>query len=334
MKIVDFMQERGIVYDDVKENSKALGRKPTPVRFNRNFAYIIAIYMEGVYTSIGIVNILGDVIFSREIEIANAEQFIQKDFYNYIDSTILQSAVEREKLIGIGIALPVAVDYAGKKVLRAPLFRETHLEDLPIILERLGTLYSLPVFVENDVNSAAYGEYRQIYSESTDNLIYISLGSGVGSGIILNKEIWKGQNSSAGEIGYMIFEKNRSFPQDGPGWLESKINFTALQESFNTNIQNIIPKQTKQKIARYFAKYLSLSILNMYVVLDIQTVVLGGKLTEYLSDVLIDEVYREMRAISSLMPQLVYGSLKKPGFSGLSYLITDKLMDQILTVSS
>lgn len=331
LKIMEYLWQRGIIYYDSKEQTNVIGRKPVPVRFNGNYAYIVAIYMEGRYASIGIVNAAGDVIVSREIEVLDAEIFIKKDLYTYIDSIIAEGVVDKTKLISIGLAIPAAIDPRSKKAMRAPFFYKTKLAALDEIILELGSYYSLPVFVENDINAAAYGEYRSLYSENIRDIIYISLGSGVGGGLILNGAIWRGQNVSAGEFGYMIFDRYSVASQDGLGWLERKINISALQNLFEMDMKKNIQKPLAQKMVRYLSKYISLAILNITAVLDIQTVVLGGITTNYLSDYLIDKIYLEMKAVSEYVPELVYGKLGKPGFAGLSYITVDNLLDKILT---
>jgi predicted NBD/HSP70 family sugar kinase len=330
LKIMEHLKKMDIVYYDKKEPISSIGRKPIPVRFNRNHACIIAICMEGMYTSIGIVNIMGDVILSKEIKVLDVERFIQTEFYSYVDSIIDESAIDKDKLIGIGLALPAAIDPQNKKVVRAPLFHETRLAALNEIMEELSSRYSLPVFVENDVNAAAFGEYRYIYSEHTRDIIYISLGSGVGGGLILNGEIWRGQNASAGEFGYMVFERESSLPLKEFGWLESKVNINVLQELFQIDMRNSIQKPLGKRVARYLSRYISLAILNISAVLDIQTVVLGGILTKYMSNYLVDGLYREMKTVSEYIPELVYGKLEKPALAGLSCIVSDKLLDRFL----
>jgi predicted NBD/HSP70 family sugar kinase len=336
IKIAEYLAARNIISYDPSESVSMPGRKPTPLRFNGDFVYIIAIHMEGFYTSLGIVNAVGEVVLSRDLKVSDTEHFFQEDFYAQIDSIIVSSGIDRKRLIGIGVAIPAAVDPVSRQVYRAPLFHDTHLANLESILAELSSRYSLPVFVENDVNAAACGEYRRVYSELTDALVYISLGSGLGGGLILNRKLWKGQNASAGEVGYMLFDPPRQNatpgrPQnEGLGWLESKINVTALKDKFDFDIQAPPDRQKGIKIARYLARYLALSVLNIYAVLDIKTVVLGGILAEYLSGCLIDEVYREMKRTSAYIPELVTGKLKKPGFAGLSSIIMDELLDEIL----
>jgi predicted NBD/HSP70 family sugar kinase len=337
IKIAEYFAARNIISYDPSESVSMPGRKPTPLRFNGDFVYIIAIYMEGFYTSLGIVNAAGDVVLSRDLKVSDTEHFFQKDFYAQIDSIIVSSGIDRKRLIGIGVAIPAAVDPVSRQVYRAPLFHDTRLSNLKLILDELSSRYSLPVFVENDVNAAAYGEYRRVYSELTDALVYISLGSGLGGGLILNRKLWKGQNASAGEVGYMFFDSRRQDASpggtrsEGLGWLESKINVTALKDKFDFDIQVPLDRQKGIKIARYLSRYLALSVLNIYAVLDVKTVVLGGILAEYLSGYLIDEVYREMKRTSAYMPELVVGKLKKPGFAGLCSIIMDELLDDILS---
>jgi predicted NBD/HSP70 family sugar kinase len=330
LKIIEYLRKMDIVYYDKKEPTSNIGRKPIPVRFNRNHACIIAIYMEGMYTSIGIINIMGDVILSKEIKVLEAERFIRKELYFYVDSIIAESTLDKGKLIGIGLAIPAAVDPQSKKVIRAPLFHETRLAALDEIMDKLSSRYSLPVFVENDVNAAAYGEYRHIYSERTRDIIYISLGSGVGGGLILNGEIWRGQNASAGELGYMVFERESSSPFKEFGWLENKVSINALRELFKIEMKNPIRKPLGKKVACYLSRYISLAIVNISAVLDVQTVVLGGILTNYMSDYLISSLCQEMKAVSEYIPELAYGKLEKPALVGLSYIISDKLLDGFL----
>jgi predicted NBD/HSP70 family sugar kinase len=337
IKIAEYLAARNIISYDPSESISMPGRKPAPIRFNGDFVYIIAIHMEGFYTSLGIVNAVGEVVLSRDLKVSDTEHFFQEDFYVQIDSIIVSSGIDRKRLIGIGVAIPAAVDPVSRQVYRAPLFHDTHLANLESILAELSSRYSLPVFVENDVNAAAYGEYRRVYSELTDALVYISLGSGMGGGLILNRKLWKGQNASAGEVGYMLFDPHRQSAapgrphNEGLGWLESKINVTALKDKFDFDIQAPLDRQKGIKITRYLSRYLALSILNIYAVLDIKTVILGGILTEYLSGYLIDEVYREMKQTSAYIPELVVGKLKKPGFAGLSSIIMDELLDDILS---
>jgi predicted NBD/HSP70 family sugar kinase len=333
IKIAEYLAARNIISYDPTESVSIPGRKPTPLRFNGDFVYIIAIYMEGFYTSLGIVNAVGEVVLSRDLQVPDTEHFFQEDFYAQIDSIIASSGIDRKRLIGIGVAIPAAVDPVSRQVYRAPLFHDTRLSNLKSILDELSSRYSLPVFVENDVNAAAYGEYRRVYSKLTDALVYISLGSGLGGGLILNRKLWKGQNASAGEVGYMLFGgASPGGPRsEGLGWLESKINVTALKDKFDFDIQAPLERQKGIKIARYLSRYLALSILNIHAVLDIKTVVLGGILAEYLSGHLIDEVYREMKRTSAYIPELVVGKLKKPGFAGLSSIIMDELLDDILS---
>jgi predicted NBD/HSP70 family sugar kinase len=333
IKIAEYLQKKNIITYDAAESTAQLGRKPTPIRFNADFGYIIAIYMEGFFTSIGVLNVLGEVILSRELKVQDMDRFIRNDFHAKIDEVIGASGIEKSRLIGIGVAIPAAVDPRTKQVFRAPLFHATRLANLESILSELSSRYGLPVFVENDVNAAAYGEYRRVYADSTDALVYLSLGSGLGGGVILNRKLWKGQDAGAGELGYMLFDPAyRIDPAgEGLGWLENKINVTTLKETFDFDIQAPVDRKNGTKIARYLSKYLSLAILNMYAVINVKTVVLGGVLTEYLSEYLIEAVNREMKKASFYVPDLVYGKLKKPGFAGLSCIIMDELLDEILS---
>ncbi|MDR2483108.1 MAG: ROK family protein [Treponema sp.] len=344
LKIAEYLASRNIITYDTAESMSLPGRKPSPIRFNRNFACIIAVYMEGLFASMGILNASGGVITTREFEVPDVALFIQNEFYRGIDSLIASSGVDRRNLAGIGLAVPAALDSQTRHVYRAPPSHAAWLANLQTLSAELGSRYGLPIFVENDVNAAAYGEYKRVYSGITGSLVYLSVGSGLGGGIILDGKLWKGQNASAGEIGYLVLERERETPPkgvehtlpgapspDSPGWLEGKTGLAALKERFDFDVHAPRDAQKEARVTAYLSEYLALAILNISAVLDIQTVVLGGVLADHLADGLIDGVRRALETRSPYRPSVVSGKLKNPSFAGLSCIIMDELLDELLS---
>jgi predicted NBD/HSP70 family sugar kinase len=329
------------MYDPV-ETVSLPGRKPTPIRFNPDFACIIVICIEGFYASLGLLNAAGRSLLSRELQVPDVDLFIQNDFYREIDSLIASGGVECGRIIGIGMAMPAALDSLTRQVYRSPLLHSAWLANLEKLASELSSRYAAPVFVENDVNAAAYGEYRAVYSGITDSLVYLSLGSGLGGGIILNGKLWKGQNASAGEIGYMIFKKGGRAQADpertaggdsleSTGWLEAQTGLAALKEIFDFDIRNPRDPGKEARIKRYLSKHIALAILNINAVLDTRIVILGGILADYFSDSLAREVGKEIEKISAYGPRVIAGQLKNPSFAGLCHIIMDEVLDELLS---
>jgi glucokinase len=126
----------------------------------------------------------------------------------------------------LGIASPGAVDAINGVVPGAPQL--PGWRDVPIVemmAERLG----MPVWLENDANAAALGENRYGAGKGTKNMLYMTVSTGVGGGIIIDGDLYRGTRGAAGELGHVIID------YDGPpcgcggnGCLESLISGTAI----------------------------------------------------------------------------------------------------------
>jgi glucokinase len=106
-------------------------------------------------------------------------------------------------LCGIGVGVPGIIDMQAGMVLQSPNFPGWH--DYPVrneIERRLGT----PVVLENDANAAALGEKWLGAASSVDDMCMVTLGTGVGGGIVLHGKIWHGMSGMAGELGHITIE--------------------------------------------------------------------------------------------------------------------------------
>ena len=103
---------------------------------------------------------------------------------------------------GIGIGVPSVVDMQKGivyNVVNIPSWIEVHLKDI------LEAKFSLPVFVNNDSNCFALGEHDCGMGKPFRNMLGVTLGTGVGAGVIINNELYSGSNTGAGEIGCMPY---------------------------------------------------------------------------------------------------------------------------------
>ena len=103
---------------------------------------------------------------------------------------------------GIGIGVPSVVDVQKGivyNVMNIPSWKEVHLKDI------LETEFGLPVYVNNDANCFALGEHRCRAGKPFRNTLGVTLGTGVGAGIVINDELYCGSNTGAGEIGCLPY---------------------------------------------------------------------------------------------------------------------------------
>jgi len=117
-----------------------------------------------------------------------------------IEASINAAGVDKSQVAGVGIGLPGLVDYE-KGVVRflpnIPGWRNVHLKS---ILEKK---IKLPVFVDNDVKVITLAEFKFGAGRGVQNLICLTLGTGVGAGLILNGQLYRGEDNAAGELGHM-----------------------------------------------------------------------------------------------------------------------------------
>ena len=100
----------------------------------------------------------------------------------------------------IGITVPGLVDRETKRVTFSSQFPEHENIDF---LGELEKVIKLKIYVENDANAAAYGEYLFGAGRGSENLFYVTLGKGIGGAFILNGKLWRGASGFAGEFGYI-----------------------------------------------------------------------------------------------------------------------------------
>jgi glucokinase len=135
-------------------------------------------------------------ITSRRIHTKGSEEQVLDDVYSLIDALI------NDQVKAIGIGVPSVVDVKlgiVYDVVHIPSWKEVHLKEL------LENRYHIPVFVNNDANCFALGEYYFGKGKGVENMIGLTIGTGVGAGIIVNKQLYAGANCGAGEFGMVDY---------------------------------------------------------------------------------------------------------------------------------
>ena len=167
--------------------------------------YVIGIDMGGTNTAFGIVDARGNVIASDSIKTGK-----HSDINDYIDElyTEITRIVEANdvagKINGIGIGAPNANYYTGiiEDGVNLPWPTPIPLADL--ITKKFG----IPCVITNDANVAAIGEMTYGVARGMKDFIMITLGTGVGSGIVINGQMVYGHDGFAGELGHVVMKRN------------------------------------------------------------------------------------------------------------------------------
>ena len=166
--------------------------------------YVIGIDMGGTNTVFGIVDARGNVIASDSIKTGK-----HSDINNYIDE--LYTEIHRlivandaeDKINGIGIGAPNANYYTGIIEDGVNLPWPTPIPLAELVTKKFG----IPCIITNDANAAAIGEMTYGVARGMKDFIMITLGTGVGSGIVVNGQMVYGHDGFAGELGHVIVKR-------------------------------------------------------------------------------------------------------------------------------
>lgn len=162
--------------------------------------YYIGVDLGGTNIAAGVVDENGKILVQDSTPTLNERPYteIVKDMANLCKKIIADAGLAESDIKAIGIGSPGSIDNENGVVVYANNLKMDHS---PIAAE-LKKYISVPVNIENDANAAAYGEYV-INGGGVDDFVFITLGTGVGGGVIINKKIYRGFNGAGGELGHI-----------------------------------------------------------------------------------------------------------------------------------
>lgn len=263
----------------------------------------IGIDIGGTGTKFGIVDRVGNVLFSSEMSTrshSEVEPFIDELYTHLADLIVKAGGIGRMK--GIGVGAPNGNFYTGT-IEYAPNLPWKGIIPLAKLIE---DKFKLPVTLTNDANAAAIGEMMYGAAKGMNDFIMITLGTGVGSGIVANGKLVYGHDGFAGELGHTIIIPEGRY-HDGTGKkgsLESYASATGvrlttieiLETSDRPSLLRSIPKEEldskkvydaamqgdelAKEIFEYTGKILGLALANFVMFSSPEAIVLFGGLTK------------------------------------------------------
>lgn len=164
----------------------------------------IGIDIGGMSIKAGVVNENGDILAKYAVPTPkNDNQAFLNAMLESIDKAIEEANIQKSEIKAVGIGNPGVVDRDKGILSEATNIGFSNVPAREFLQKHLG---DIPVLVENDANCAALGEYYK--AGSSNNFIFITLGTGVGGGIIINGKLYLGTNGAAGELGHIVTHTN------------------------------------------------------------------------------------------------------------------------------
>lgn len=269
--------------------------------------YVVAVDLGGTKIYTALVDLDGNMV-NEKIVGTEADKGVET-IVNNIKSTInyVINGIDKNNIKAIGIGSPGPLDVKNGLIVAPP--------NLPFknynIVEELKNTYELPTFLDNDANAATLAEYMFGVGKGTENMVYVTVSTGIGGGAILNGKIYRGSTSNALEVGHTTVSENGQRCGCGnKGCSERMSSGTAIMkrsvEAVNSNVktslkdyENVSAKEVFIEAAKgdYVANdilnellsYLGLVVSNVMNTLDPDMVVLGGGVING-GDIVIEKV--------------------------------------------
>lgn len=233
MKILNELIDEGYVTESGYAPSSG-GRRPVMYSIKPDTIYILAVAMDQLVTRISIVDIENKHI--REIE--KFELPLQKNpdalklLADKMDEVVRKSGIERKKIIGAGIGMPGFID--SKKGVNYS-YMETEKTITQYLTEKLG----LPVYIDNDSSLIALAEFRFGAARNKKNAMVINISWGVGLGMVLNGELFRGHNGFAGEFSHIpLFNNNKLCYCGKTGCMETETSLLVVIEKATQGLKD------------------------------------------------------------------------------------------------
>jgi len=192
--------ERGVVYESRTADATGVGRRAILLEVDYDAALVAGIKISNAGLTCALTNLNAEVLHTETHPVASTEP---DDVVRAVaDAFASLSAAADRPIAAIGVNLPGAVDADRRTVRTSPLLGWDRVPLGDMLTERLG----VDVLVENDVNALAHAEAWFGHGREHDDFLVVTLGRGVGLGIVLNGEVYRGPKGGAGEFGHLLID--------------------------------------------------------------------------------------------------------------------------------
>lgn len=277
----------------------------------------IGIDLGGTNLKVGLVDEAGRLLASRSCPTQGemGPQYFVDSVVNLVTGLLAQEKLDRASIVGAGVGSPGPLDLKTGTLLKTANLSWVNVPLRELLSAQLQL--QLPVVVDNDANAAAFGEFWCGVHGNSRNLVLLTLGTGVGAGVILDGSVLHGHFDNAGELGHMIVAPNGlPCPCGQRGCLEAYSSAGAITRRFEaavksgerssaTGVQKIDAKSITdfarqgdtlcRRIWDEACFYLGIACINLQHAYNPELVLLGGGMADA-GDFLLDTVRRHFSA--------------------------------------
>jgi glucokinase len=290
-RIVDALEQDGLITCKGKSQPTG-GRLGELYSFREDAGFVLGIDLGTREARVAIANLNGEIVRQTSCILSlETHESVLPQLSSLVKDALSHFLVMPTRIHAIGVAVPGVVHTTPGPgyVDAAKIF--LGLNNRPLQNE-LENLFGVPVAMDNDVNLAALGECQFGCAQGQRNVVYLFVGRGIGAGLVLDGNLFRGSSGAAGEVGDMVIDRANLYQRFGTrGCLEALVSIdqlvAAAQDAGGAYTspeavceQAFAGDAQARKAIHAMNEYLAVAITNLVVVIDPETVVLGGDLSE------------------------------------------------------
>jgi predicted NBD/HSP70 family sugar kinase len=247
-------------------------------------AVVVGLDLGARFVRGAVCDLAGNVRARQDVELSVAEVAGAVEAIERLRTSLLAaSGLEPDRVDGVVVGVPGVVE-TGTGVLR--LAENVAGLEGRAFADELRTALGLPVTLENDINLAALGEQWQGVARGVDDFVFLSVGTGMGAGLVLGGELHRGRNGAAGEIDFVFTGLDENVDPSGPQVLELAAGFADARAVFGAAREG---DARARAVVAEVARRIALHVATIASVADVELVVLGGGIGAN-GDLLLDPV--------------------------------------------
>ncbi|MEV4640924.1 ROK family transcriptional regulator [Actinoplanes sp. NPDC049548] len=325
------------------EGSSTGGRPASRFTFHRDRGVLLVADIGATGMRTALCNLCGEVSAEREraMDVASGPQVVLSAAHEMFTELLAQAGRVAADVHGIGIDVPGPVDFDSGQVVSPPIMSGWDRFDIP---GWFAGRYDCPVLVDKDVNAMAFGEHRSIHPE-VRQLLMLKVGTGVGAGMIIGGEVYRGADGAAGDIGHIQLAVADT--DDEPlcrcgntGCVEAYAGGWALVRDLRaagkdvTSVDDAVTlirtgDVTAVRLARRAGRIVGHAIADSVSLFNPRVIVIGGQLArieEQLFAGIREMVYRRSLPLATRNLEIVATKLDtRSGLVGLALLLADDI---------
>ncbi len=296
-KIINPLVQSGLILE-VGDGTSTGGRKPINLRFNNDYGFTISVKIEASRLIVALCNLAPAILSTTVVDFPLGISY--ETFKPLLIEAIRE--IDNERVYAIGITISGIVDDDSGRLVSSTLlgWSDIHLRD------DLFDEFGINIYIENDVNAFAMYQFNSELGRNHNSFICMTVGEGVGSGIVIDGKLYRGEFGGAGEIGHQIlFPEGKQCYCGQKGCLEMYVNEDEVLHRIQRKIgktvtynqvfrENTVDKSIVDETMLEVYNYVGIAVINLIMQMNPQRIIIGVKKevdTELLESYLRDTIH-------------------------------------------